>query len=195
MNKQPQVTELTKAKLREAFWHLYTTKPLDKISIKEITDNAGYNRGTFYLYYKDVYDLFNQIEDELLGMIRTLVDEKLMQDEQLDFQRHMGFILELTRTYEPYVSVLLGDRGDPAFARKLKAIIAPLVESLLIPAVGCTHEERELLKEFYLSGLLAAVSAWISNPHGMPIDHFINFILATVLSPRSKSTSPTTVRA
>lgn len=181
MNKQPQVTQVTKAKLREAFWGLYTTKPLDKISIKEITDRAGYNRGTFYLYYKDVYDLFNQIEDELLGNIRTLIDEKLMQGDQLDFERHMGFILELTRTYEPYVSVLLGDQGDPAFARKLKAIIAPLVENLLIPAEGCTEEERSLLKEFYLSGLLAAVSAWIANPKGMPIDRFINFILATVL--------------
>lgn len=58
MKKQPQITEQTKACLREAFWTLYTKKPIEKISIKEITDLAGYNRGTFYLYYKDVYDLF-----------------------------------------------------------------------------------------------------------------------------------------
>ncbi|MEF9875721.1 MAG: TetR/AcrR family transcriptional regulator [Gordonibacter sp.] len=186
MKKQSQVTELTKAKIREAFWQLYEQKPIDKISIKEITDAAGYNRGTFYLYYKDVYDLFSQIEEELLGMIRTLIDEKLLQGDEPDFKRHMGFILQLTRAYEPYVSVLLGDRGDPAFNRKLKAIIAPLVESLLIPADGCTDEERALLREFYLSGLLAAVSQWITNPEGMPIDHLIQLILDTVLPNKDK---------
>ena len=62
MKKQPQITEQTKANLRSAFWTLYTRKPIEKISIKEITDLAGYNRGTFYLYYNDVYDLFSQIE-------------------------------------------------------------------------------------------------------------------------------------
>ena len=181
MKKQPQVTELTKAKIREAFWHLYQQRPIEKISIKEITSLAGYNRGTFYLYYRDVYDLLTQIEEELLGMIRTLIDEMLAQDGEPDFERHMSFILQLTRTYEAYVSVLLGDRGDPAFGRKLKAIISPLVENLLIPDTGCTDKERSLLREFYLSGILAAVSQWISEPDSMPIDQFIQLILDTVL--------------
>lgn len=60
MRKQPEVTEQTKTNLRTAFWELYKEKPIEKITIKEITDAAGYNRGTFYLYYKDVYDLFTQ---------------------------------------------------------------------------------------------------------------------------------------
>lgn len=47
MKKQPQITEQTKDKLRSAFWTLYSSKPIDKITIKEITDLAGYNRGTF----------------------------------------------------------------------------------------------------------------------------------------------------
>lgn len=181
MRKQPQVTELTKTKIREAFWQLYQQKPIDKISIKEITSLAGYNRGTFYLYYRDVYDLLTQIEEELLGMIRTLIDKMLAQGGEPDFERHMSFILQLTRTYEAYVSVLLGDRGDPAFGRKLKAIISPLVENLLIPDTGCTDKERSLLREFYLSGILAAVSQWISEPDSMPIDQFIQLILDTVL--------------
>lgn len=181
MRKQPQVTELTKTKIREAFWQLYQQKPIDKISIKEITSLAGYNRGTFYLYYRDVYDLLTQIEEELLGMIRTLIDKMLAQGGEPDFERHMSFILQLTRTYETYVSVLLGDCGDPAFGRKLKAIISPLVENLLIPDTGCTDKERSLLKEFYLSGILAAVSRWISEPDGMSIDQFIQLMLDTVL--------------
>ena len=50
MKKQPHITEQAKNNLRIAFWSLYAQKPIEKISIKEITELAGYNRGTFYLY-------------------------------------------------------------------------------------------------------------------------------------------------
>ena len=77
MKKQPQITEQTKLALKTAFWELYTQKPLEKITIKDITDTAGYNRGTFYLYYKDVYDIFTQVKDELLKEgIRVEVDDR-----------------------------------------------------------------------------------------------------------------------
>lgn len=74
MKKQPQITEQTKDKLRSAFWTLYSSKPIDKITIKEITDLAGYNRGTFYLYYKDVYDIFASIETELLQASEQILE-------------------------------------------------------------------------------------------------------------------------
>ena len=77
MNKRPELTEQTKRNLRTAFWSLYAQKPLEKISVREITALAGYNRGTFYLYYQDVYDLLNQIEDELLDELQQLLEQRL----------------------------------------------------------------------------------------------------------------------
>lgn len=56
--KQPQITEQTKRQSAQPSGRFYSSKPIDKITIKEITDLAGYNRGTFCLYYKDVYDIF-----------------------------------------------------------------------------------------------------------------------------------------
>ena len=59
MRKQPEVTERTRAALREAFWELYagdgTTPglPVERISVRAITDRAGFNRATFYLYFHD----------------------------------------------------------------------------------------------------------------------------------------------
>ncbi len=95
MKKQPAVTEQTRANLRAAFWSLYQEKPTSKITVREITDRAGYNRATFYLYYRDVYDLFEQIEQEILDDVGRLVDQGLMRQETLDFSHHMGLILQL----------------------------------------------------------------------------------------------------
>ena len=185
MKKQPQVTEQTRANLRQAFWELYGTKPVEKITIREITERAGYNRATFYLYFRDVYDLLAQIEDEILGEVRHLVEHGLLQEETLDFTHHMGRIVQLTQRYETYMPKLIGSPyGDPAFTEKLKGILAPLLDRFILPAQGLTHEQRHVLREFYLSGLLAAITAWVGNPQRMPIDQLIALIVGAVLNRR-----------
>ena len=59
-------TRVTKLLIRKAFMELLHVKPIQSISIKELCDNAGINRGTFYTHYKDIYDLLEQIEREML---------------------------------------------------------------------------------------------------------------------------------
>ena len=122
MKKQPHITEQTKNNLRIAFWSLYAQKPIEKISIKEITELAGYNRGTFYLYYNDVYDLLHQIEEEILGKITDVLNDSLEKNDTFDLSGQMGILLDLMQTYETYAAVLLSDHGDPHFATRLKAV-------------------------------------------------------------------------
>ena len=63
----------TKKLLREAFTRLLQTKPLEKISVKELCDLAGINRYTFYLHYQDLRDLYTRLEEDLY----TTFEEKL----------------------------------------------------------------------------------------------------------------------
>ena len=55
-NKQQKEDSL----LNTAF-HLFTTKGLSKTSIAEISEKAGMAKGTFYLYFKDKYDIRNKL--------------------------------------------------------------------------------------------------------------------------------------
>lgn len=179
MKKQPQITEQTKANLRAAFWQIYAQKPLDKISIKEITDLAGYNRGTFYLYYKDVYDIFSQIEDELLDKVQTVLTDSMQHNGTFDLSAHMGILLELMQTHSHYAAVLLSDHGDPRFTRRLKEILLPFLNRYFLSTEKLSVYEQNLLSEFYLAGLLAAISQWLTNPV-MRLDEFILFIVTNV---------------
>lgn len=184
MNKQPQVTERTKAMLCKAFWSMYRTRPIEKITVREITEKAGYNRGTFYLYYRDVRDMFSQIEESLLDMIDDLVADMLVDDDRIDIESNMGVILKAAKSHSAYMSVLLGDRGDPTFVTRFKEIIWPLVDRYLgiTKSPDMNDDERRLLKEFYLSGLVASVTTWLSMSNRMPIDRFIAFILGSVFA-------------
>lgn len=181
MKKQPQITEQTKANLRTAFWKLYTEKPLDKISVKEITDLAGYNRGTFYLYYKDVYDILSQMEEDLLGRVQSVLTQAMQQNDTFDLSTHMGVLLELMQTHSQYATVLLSDHGDPRFTRRLKEILQPFLDRCFLSTDTLNPYEQSLLSEFYLAGLLSVIIHWNANPQ-MRLDAFIDFIIKNILS-------------
>jgi AcrR family transcriptional regulator len=54
MNKQPQITDQTRKNFVDAFISLNNRKPIEKITVKEITSITGNNRSTFYRYFPDV---------------------------------------------------------------------------------------------------------------------------------------------
>ena len=51
--------------IRQALLTLLKEKPLQNITVRELCQAAGINRGTFYTHYRDIYDLMEQIEEEL----------------------------------------------------------------------------------------------------------------------------------
>lgn len=59
----------TKRNLINAFIKLRTTKPIEKITIRELADLAEINKATFYTHYKDIYDLSEQLENEVIASI------------------------------------------------------------------------------------------------------------------------------
>ena len=54
----------TKALLLQGLIQLMEEKDIKDISVKELSDLADINRGTFYLHYSDVYNMLGKIEFE-----------------------------------------------------------------------------------------------------------------------------------
>ncbi len=52
-------------------------KDINKISIGELCRLAGYNRTTFYVYYKDIYDLLNKAVDSIFMPIKEEIFSSL----------------------------------------------------------------------------------------------------------------------
>lgn len=117
MKQHPEITAQTRQNLIDAFWELYCTRRIEKITVKEITTKAGYNRGTFYEYFTDVYDALEQIENSLLPNLRSHKHKHVVEPDIMIHIKHFAKIFEERSKY--YV-VLLGDNGDPAFQSKLR---------------------------------------------------------------------------
>ncbi len=66
--------EKTKRSIYNAFIEIRSKKPLEKVTVKELCDKAQINKSTFYVYYDDVYDLSDKIENEIMENIIHSVD-------------------------------------------------------------------------------------------------------------------------
>lgn len=65
----------TKTDLKGALTRLLEKKDFEAISVSDIAREAGVNRGTFYLHYVDKFDMMDQLIDEILQNILTLLKE------------------------------------------------------------------------------------------------------------------------
>ncbi len=65
------MANFTEKALAQTLFELLETQPIDKITVKEITDRCGLNRNTFYYHYHDVYELLDAAltatEDEMFS--------------------------------------------------------------------------------------------------------------------------------
>ena len=65
----------TKRSITNAFLELRAKKPLEKISIKELAETAEISKATFYLHYKDIYDLSEQLQKDLIQNIISAIPD------------------------------------------------------------------------------------------------------------------------
>lgn len=61
--------ERTKRSIINAFIELRSKKPLEKITVKELSEYALINKATFYSHYHDIYDLSEQLEKEAVDAV------------------------------------------------------------------------------------------------------------------------------
>ncbi len=64
----------TKKRLKEALLILLQKKPVNEISVTELSELADVNRGTFYFHYTDVYDILYRTQDEFFREFEEILD-------------------------------------------------------------------------------------------------------------------------
>ena len=71
----------TKKAIRDSFVKLLNERPLSQITIRDIVDDCGVNRNTFYYYYQDLPQLIESIVNEdAERMIREHPTVKSLED-------------------------------------------------------------------------------------------------------------------
>ena len=64
----------TRRLIKATFLELVQAKPVQKITVTELAKRAEISKGTFYLHYLDIYDLYNQTVKETVSKIAGSFD-------------------------------------------------------------------------------------------------------------------------
>ncbi len=164
MKKQPDRTARTRRKLIDSFWKFYEEKPIDKITIKEITDCAGVYRSTFYQYFSDIYDVLAAVEEEM----ECSYDAFLRQASNASsVSATKEIILDFYCTNGKFLALLLGPHGDPQFLSAAKVRVKKTLKSILnIPS--CDFE-TEIFIEMASSAIISMLTYWYDNQESVSL--------------------------
>lgn len=173
VNKKMSVAAKTRKNLMDAFWILYCEKRMEKITVREITDKAGYNRGTFYEYFTDVYHLLDELEKELIPDLHELPQFTLANTGTVGMP--MDSFFSFYNEKSQYYSVLLGAKGDPGFAPRLKNSLKPILIGL-VPLEKQGMLETDYALEFILSAMVGILGYWHQNGQNIAEDKLVKLI-------------------
>ena len=88
--KNPSASEQTKLQLAAALKTLMAQKPMDKITISELTGICNIRRQSFYYHFEDIYDLLRwMIENEAISLLKQQEGALLWKEGLLQLFRYL----------------------------------------------------------------------------------------------------------
>lgn len=151
----------TRKMLLDGLMDLLKEKDIKDISVKELADYVDINRCTFYLHYKDVYDMLEKIEMEVITDFNSMLDSCINSTSD---DPHLFLLAFFTyaNEHQKTLSALIGQHGDLAFTNYMKKIVQERMHFIWEKNAYKT-DNFEYYSAFIISGCLGLLEKWVQN--------------------------------
>lgn len=153
-------SQLTKRALEESLKRLLLTKPLNKITIADITSDCGISRMTFYYHFQDIYDLVEWACEE--DAARAIAGNKTADTWQTGL---LDTFLAL-RENKSFIASIYHDMSREQVERFLVPVVSDLVKSVVDEHAARRHvreQDRDFIARFFAHALIGTVLDWIAR--------------------------------
>ncbi|PXV89200.1 TetR family transcriptional regulator [Lachnotalea glycerini] len=154
------MSQITKRALEESLKKLLLKKPLEKITITDITEDCGISRMTFYYHFKDIFDL---VEWSCVEDAAKAIDGKKTYDT---WQQGYLQIFEAVLENKP----LITNAYHSISREQVEIYLYKLTYDLLIGVVNeqsfgmeIREEDKKFIADFYKFALVGLLLDWIKN--------------------------------
>jgi len=164
--KEDRRVRRTKKMLIQALMQLMQEKQVKEITVRELTDLADMNRGTFYLYYRDIYDMLEKLEDSMFEALDSIA---AMHETDAARQETKPILLDVFRFVEEnreIVRVLLSPHGDMKFLHRLYEVIREKCLTVFPDAAAAQQEKEadfDYRFSFVIYGAAGLIRAWVNR--------------------------------
>lgn len=161
--KENRKTRYTKMVLQNSLFELLEKKPITKITIKELCENADINRTTFYSHYTDQYDLLTKIENETLSWAKEAVASLTDKNDKSENIKIMEEIFQYFVDNSKNLKVLMSERGDINFQKQIFTIIYQQCGIYFSSEPDANSCERDEYFVFVVNGSIGLLQHWLKN--------------------------------
>ena len=151
-------SELTKRALAASIEALLEKKPLDRITIKDITDECGVTRNTFYYHFEDVYDLLSYI---FKRQADTVIRNYAEDDDWEGF--FLNILTYLNENSNMINNVYYSMRQEELelYIKKVVGVYALQVIDIQTRGADVDEYAKKAAADFYKNAFVGATLQWI----------------------------------
>ena len=176
--KEDRRIRRTKKLLKQALAQLMDEKDFKDITVKDITERADLNRGTFYLHYTDTYDILNKIEDEILKNIQNMIDQNIEKTNASDSViPALKPIAEYIMENADICRCLINNKASVDFIEKFQNLIYDNCSDIIKRRHNVKDSKQN---EFYLSfitlGIIGMVKKWLETKPMVSAEEIVVFV-------------------
>ena len=175
VNSDDRRIRKTKKALRESLAELMLEKELRSISVRELADTADVHRATFYTHYKDIYDLYEQLENAVVEELSEIITNNTPNTYEKLFSAIVDYVYENAGTCR----MLFNKNGNRNFYDRVSTLLEEIYISDWLDETGKTEvtEEWRFFAKYHIQGCLAIVNRWADSNYLYPKNEIIDFIL------------------
>ena len=167
----------TKAALEESLKRLLLKKPLDKITITDITTDCGISRMAFYYHFKDIYDLveWSCVEDGTKALQGKKTSESWTEGLTQIFEavlENKPFIMNVYRNVDR-------ERIENYLFKLTYDLIVGVVEEKS-KGLNITEEDKKFIADFYKYGFVGIMLEWIREGRKENIEDLVRMMDLTL---------------
>lgn len=178
-NKDTRV-QYTKDVLKKALLKILKIKSIDKVTVKELCDEAGINRGTFYLHYSTPNDLLLEIERDFMtenfSTFNTYMEESATNRTDTTMN-NLQLLFQAVIENKELCSIIMGDHGNPHFTNRIKkAMRKDIVDTWNKEFPKYKREHLDYIFDYVFTGSMNLVLNWLNDdtPSKISIEQLAN---------------------
>ena len=150
----------TKTAIRNSFIKLLNERPISQITIRDIVDDCGVNRNTFYYYFQDLPQLVETIvNEEADRMIREHPSIDSIED---CLHAIIGFALENRKAVLHIYNSVNRNIYEQYQWRVCEHVTATYVDTALAGRV-IPEEDRRVIIDYWKCVCFGLVSGWLES--------------------------------
>lgn len=155
------MSDITKKALAVSFKKLVSKRELSKITIKDITEDSGIKRQTFYYHFVDVYDLIEWIfTNEVITPIKK--ENDTYEKWQEGFLSIFYYVLENESFIKNIYNSISRKYVDSFIYKNTYELLKKVVDEEAY-GIKVREEDKKFIANFYQYSFVGIIQNWIQD--------------------------------